>query len=209
MEAIPPTVFVVDDESAIRNWLSSRLDKAGFHAETFASASEFLAAYDRTRPGCLILDLKMPGMGGLELQQRLLAKAITIPVIILTGCGDVDTAVRAMQANAIDFLEKPVCEKKLVALVRKAIEQDREIRHHQTLCQELDTRLQRLSPREHDVLELLVEGKPSKQIAFELGTTDHTVRKQRTSVLRKMEIDSVVNLTRTVLTVRRHLGTGR
>jgi FixJ family two-component response regulator len=189
-----PTVFVVDDDQAMRSSLSRLMQSVGLRVEAYASAAEFLNAFDSRAPGCLVLDIRMPGMDGLELQERLAADGIRIPVIIISAHGDVESAVRAMKCGAVDFVKKPYKGKVLLARIREALELDARIRGEQARQADVIARLARLTPREREVLALLVLGKSAKQIAFELGLSRKTVDVHRSHVMAKMQTDSVVEL---------------
>ena len=197
-----PTVFVVDDEAAIRCWLETLLSDNGFRVECFASAEEFLAAFDPDQPACLILDVRMPGSDGFELQRRLITQQISIPIIFLTASRGIKGAVNAMREGAFHFLQKPVDPQTLVAVVRDAAELEADLRRRRAFCEDVERRVARLSPSEREVLEGLVEGKSSKMIAFERDRSDDTVRKQRASILEKTGVDSVVELVRIMTAAR-------
>ena len=197
-----PIVYVVDDDPAIQEWVSRVLDGAKACIQTYPDAERFLAAYDDSRPGCLVLDIRMPGMDGLDLQDWLLSNDFEIPVIFLTGHGDIPSAVRAIRAGASHFLQKPVQAPVLVDCIREAIREDRERRLERTQSEVIQRRCERLTTREREILDLLVRGKSPKQIAMELGTSSDTVRKQRASILHKTEADSVVDLIRRIAHVR-------
>ncbi len=189
-----PTVFVVDDDQAMRSSLSRLMQSVGLRVEAYASATEFLNAFDSRAPGCLVLDIRMPGMNGLDLQERLAADGIRIPVIIISAHGDVESAVRAMKCGAVDFVKKPYKGKVLLARIREALELDARIRREEARRADVVARLARLTPREREVMALLVLGKSAKQIAFELGLSRKTVDVHRSHVMSKMQIDSVVEL---------------
>jgi len=197
MSALPgPRVFVVDDETPVRKALSRLLRAAGIAVAAFASPEEFLAQYDRPMPGCLVLDLMMPGFNGLELQRTLDKKGSMLPIIFLSGRGDVPNSVQAMKGGAIDFLTKPVNDKDLLAAVRAAIERDGVSRREQAELTEIRARLATLTPREHEVLEHVVTGKLNKQIAAKLGTAEKTIKVHRARVMAKMKVQSVAELVR-------------
>ena len=191
-----PTVFVVDDYGPVRSSISRLLRAAGFAVAAFASAEQFLAQYDPHMPGCLILDLAMPTTDGLELQRLLTETGSALPIIFLTGEGDIPKSVRAMKQGASDFLTKPVNDEDLLAAVLAAIEKDRALRREQAELSEVRTRLATLTPRERQVLEYVVTGKLNKQIADDLGTVEQTVKVHRARVMQKMRVQSVAELVR-------------
>ena len=191
-----PTIFVVDDYAAGRRSISRLLRAAGFAVTAFASAKEFLAQYDPETRGCLVLDLAMPEISGLDLQGILAGKGSLLPIIFLTAHGDIPKSVQAMKRGASDFLMKPVNDEDLLAAVRVAIEKDRARRLEQAELSEIHTRLATLTPREREVLEYVVAGKLNKQIAGELGTVEQTVKIHRAHVMQKMKVQSVAELVR-------------
>jgi len=191
-----PTVFVVDDDAAVRKAVSRLLRSAGIAVAGFASPSEFLAQYDPDMPGCLVLDLAMPDINGLQLQTTLAKKACTLPIIFLTGQGDVSKSVQAMKHGAFDFFSKPVKEKDLLPAVRAAIERNAVARREQARLSEICARLDTLTPREREVLEHVVAGKLNKQIAGDLGITEATVKMHRARVMAKMKVQGVADLVR-------------
>jgi FixJ family two-component response regulator len=191
-----PTVFVVDDYAPGRKSISRLLRAAGFVVATFASAQEFLAEYDPAACGCLVLDLAMPVVSGLELQSILAEKGSFLPIIFLTAHGDISKSVRAMKHGASDFLTKPVNDEDVLAAVRTAIEKHCAIRREQAELSEIRARLATLTPREREVLEYVVAGKLNKQIAGTLGTVEQTVKVHRAHVMRKMKVHSVADLVR-------------
>src|SRR5215467_14752922 len=200
-----PTVFVVDDYAPGRRSILRLLRAAGLSVAAFASAKEFLAHYDPKAPGCLVLDLAMPALSGLELQSILAEKGSFLPIIFLTAYGDISKSVQAMKRGASDFLTKPVNDEELLAAVRFAIEKDRAIRHEQAELSEIHARLATLTPREREVLEYVVVGKLNKEIAGDLGTVEQTVKVHRAHVMQKMRVRSVAELVR--LTQRCGIGT--
>jgi len=193
---LDPMVFVVDDYAPGRKSISRLLRAAGFVVAAFASAQEFLAQYDPAACGCLLLDLAMPGVSGLELQSILADKGSFLPIIFLTAHGDVSTSVQAMKHGAVDFLMKPVNDEDLLKAVRMAIEKDRVLRREQTELFEIRERLATLTPREREVLEYVVAGRLNKQIASDLGTVEQTVKVHRAHVMQKMKVHSVAELVR-------------
>src|SRR6266704_5965195 len=191
-----PTVFVVDDDAAVRKAVSRLLRSAGIGVAAFASPTEFLAQYDPATPGCLVLDIAMPDFNGLQLQTTLGEKASILPIIFLTGHGDVSKSVQAMKRGAFDFLSKPVKDKDLLTAVRAAIERDAVARLEQAKLSEIRARLDTLTPREREVLEQVVSGKMNKQIAGDLGISEATVKMHRAHVTAKMKVQSVAELAR-------------
>jgi two-component system, LuxR family, response regulator FixJ len=194
-----PTVFVVDDEADIRDALRMLLTSVKLKVETSGSARDFLSTYDPARAGCMILDVRMPGMSGPELQEQLRANHINIPVIIITGHGDVPTAVRTMKAGAIDVLEKPFSDDLLLERVYQALERDAAARTEQAEREKVAKRMARLTPREREVMSAIVQGKLNKVIAADLGLSTRTVEIHRARIMEKMEARSVSTLTRMVL----------
>jgi FixJ family two-component response regulator len=197
MTAVPsPTIFVVDDYAPVRKAISRLLRTAGFVVAAFASAEDFLAQYDPSIWGCLVLDLAMPAVSGLDLQRLLAEKGSLLPIIFLTAHGDVPRSVQAMKHGAIDFLTKPVNDEDLLAAVRVAIEKDRVIRREQAELSEIRARLATLTPREREVLEYVVAGKLNKEIAGNLGTVEQTIKIHRAHLMQKMRVRSVADLVR-------------
>jgi FixJ family two-component response regulator len=193
MEPTNETVYIVDDDPRVREALSSLLRASGKDVRIFSSGQEFLDFQREDSSACLILDLKMPGLGGLEVQRSIAAKT-SIPVIFITGRGDIPSTVTAMKGGAVDFLTKPVDEAALLASVEKALQQDRANRKEATEHARLVARYESLTPREREVLPLLVSGLLNKQAAFELGITEYTVQIHRGHIMRKMEADSFATL---------------
>jgi FixJ family two-component response regulator len=180
---IKPRVFLVDDQAEILKALSRLLCSAGFEVTTFESAPEFLDSGNADAPGCLVLDLSMPGMTGLALQQSLTLRASVLPIVFLTGHGDIDAGVRAMKLGAADFLTKPVDGDKLIAAVRTAIEKNRQANLYRAELDDINQRLVSLTPREREVLALVVDGKLNKQAADALGTVEKTIKVHRARVM--------------------------
>jgi len=197
-----PTVFVVDDDPAVRDSLRLLLESVGLTVATFAAAHQFLDAADPGQPGCVLLDIRMPGMSGLELQRRLLTRGINLPVIIITGHGDVTTAVQAMKTGAVDFLEKPFNDQVLLDLIHDAINRDLDFRRTSAEQSEVKRRLASLSPREAEVLELIIAGKANKVIAYELNIREKTVEAHRAKIMDKMHARAAADLVRIVTLYR-------
>lgn len=191
-----PTLFVVDDDPAVRDSLETLLTLAGFNVSAFDSAIRFLSDAQPKPGDCLIVDVRMPDMDGLTLQQELLRAGSRLPVIIITGHGDVPLAVQAMKAGAVDFLEKPFARETLLAAVRSALDRAQQTPVSDESREEILDRLSRLTEREHEVYELVVAGKLSKQIAFELGASPRTIEIHRGRVMQKMEARTVQDLVR-------------
>lgn len=199
MTGTAPTVFVVDDDDAVRAALALLLRSVGLQAETYGSAADFLAAHDPGRPGCLLLDIRMPGMGGLDLQRELIAHGSIVPVIFITGHGDVTMAVRALQDGAVDFVQKPFRDQDLLDRVQNAIELDAKSRADLARRTEILERMGTLTARESEVMERVVEGSPNKAIAYDLGISERTVEVHRARVMEKMQATSLPHLVRMVL----------
>lgn len=193
------TVFVVDDDSAMRNSLKWLIETVGMRVETSASAEEFIKSYYPGRAGCLLLDVRMPGMSGLELQEYFAKQGIKIPVIIITGHGDVPMSVRAMKAGAVDFIEKPFNDEQLLESIRNALAIDQDQRLIQAERAEIAARLAQLTPREHEVMEMVTNGKSNKEIASALGVSAKTVEAHRARVMEKMEASSLAGLVKMVI----------
>ena len=194
MNELAATVFVVDDESSVRKALLRLLRLAGLSAAAFASAHEFLECHDPDTPGCLVLDLAMPGLNGLELQEALAARGSLLPIIFLTGHGDLSSGVTAMKRGAVDFLTKPVDAADLIEAVRSAIEKDHVARQARAELTEIQGRFAALTPREYEVLCHVVSGKLNKQVAANLGTTEKTVKVHRARVMEKAKVGSLAEL---------------
>jgi FixJ family two-component response regulator len=192
------TVFVVDDYAPVRRSIARLLHAAGFVVAAFASAEEFLAQYDPGVWGCLVLDVAMPTLNGLELQHILAEAGSLLPIIFLTGEGDIPKSVRAMKHGASDFLTKPVNDEDLLAAVRAAVAKHRARQQVEAQLSEIRARLATLTPREREVLEYVIAGKLNKQIAGDLGTVEQTVKVHRAHVMQKMRVRSVAELVRLV-----------
>jgi RNA polymerase sigma factor (sigma-70 family) len=193
------TVFVVDDDQAMRGSLKWLIESVGMQVEAFESAPAFLDAYYPGRAGCLLLDVRMPGMSGLELQDYLTRREIRIPVIIITGHGDVAMAVKAMKAGAVDFIEKPFDDEQLLNSIRKALQFDEQQRALRARKADIAARLAELTPREHEVMAMVTDGKSNKEIAATLNVSAKTVEVHRARVMDKMRADSLAELVRMAL----------
>jgi len=189
-------IAIVDDDPSVRRGLQRLIRSAGWKVETFASAQEFLARPSGISPSCLVLDLQLPGLSGLDLQQRMADLGLDIPVVFLTGQGNIPASVKAMKAGAIEFLTKPVDEQNLLKAIEEAIERDRRTRQQQTEMHELRRRYESLTAREQEVMQLVISGLLNKQIAGELTITEDTVKFHRGHVMRKMCADSLADLVR-------------
>jgi FixJ family two-component response regulator len=197
-EQAMPTIYLVDDDPSVLRALTRLLHSAGYHSEQFGSAEEFLVYRGNFPdvPGCAIIDLKLPGLNGLELQERLRQQKEPLPVIFLTGHGDIPSSVRAMKRDAVDFLTKPVCADDLFAAVKGALAVDAEAREARHQRQDLLARYEKLTPREREVLALVVRGLLNKQIAFKLGTVERTIKAHRAQIMSKMQVQSIAELVR-------------
>jgi len=196
MTATAPVVFVVDDDSSVRDSLRRLITSVGFSVEVFPSAQGFLRARRPDAAGCLVLDVRLPGLSGLDLQRELADTDAALPIIFLTGHGDIPMSVRAMKAGAVEFLTKPFREQDLLDAIRGAIERDRTMRAERHERTQLHSRYASLTPRERDVLARIVAGLLNKQIAGELGTSEATVKEQRAHLMAKMQAGSVAELVR-------------
>ena len=195
----PPTVFVVDDDEAVRNSLRFLLKSVGVGTRAFASAAEFLAGYQPSQPGCLVLDVRMPGMSGLELQEQLNLRGAVIPVIFITGHGDIPMAVEAMQHGAFDFLQKPFRDQDLIDRIQRALAKDAKNRAALKQHDRIRNRFETLTPREREVLALMTRGKANKVMAAELGLSQRTVEIHRARVMEKSGAGSLAELVRMAL----------
>jgi FixJ family two-component response regulator len=194
MSSPAPTIFVVDDDPSVRKGITRLLRAAGLDVSSYASAQEYLERYDPSAPGCLVLDLAMPGFSGLDLQEALAARGGAPPIIFLTGHADVPDSVQAMKRGAVEFLTKPVDEHMLIEAVRNAVAKDRVDRSKRAELAEIRKRLATLTPREVQVLRCVVAGKLNKHTATELGTVEKTVKVHRARIMKKMQIDSLAEL---------------
>ena len=189
-------VFVIDDDESIREALHSLIRSVGLRVETYPSAHEFLQSDRPDVPACLILDVRMPGLSGLDLQRDLTEANIHIPIIFITGHGDIPMSVRAMKAGAVEFLTKPFRDQDLLDAIQQALDRDRHARSQQADSADLRNRFHLLTPRETEVFELVVKGLLNKQIALQLGTSEITIKLHRRQVMEKMQADSLADLVR-------------
>ncbi len=194
-------VHIIDDDDAVRDSLALLLDSAGIAVRTYASASDFLALAPGLAAGCVLTDVRMPDLDGLALQRRLTEVGVTLPVIVMTGHADVPIAVAALKAGALDFLEKPFDDDRLLGAVRTALTASRDARRHAAAAARIAARLASLTPREREVLDLLVAGNPNKTIAHDLGASPRTVEVHRARVMDKMGARSLAELVRMVVAV--------
>jgi RNA polymerase sigma factor (sigma-70 family) len=194
-----PIVFVVDDDPSIGDAVRLLLRSVGIPSRTFLSANEFLEAYDPRQPGCLVLDVRMPGMSGLELQARLREMESTLPIIFVTAHGDVPMAVSAVRTGAMDFIQKPFRDQELLDKIQEALEEDARVRSARQDLEGIQNRLDALTPREREVLDLVVAGKANKNIARALGISQRTVEIHRARVMEKMGVRSVSMLVQLVM----------
>jgi FixJ family two-component response regulator len=196
-----PSVAIVDDDKAVRDSLQWLVESVGLKAKTYESAQRFLEEVDQDDFGCAVLDIRLPGMSGLDLQDKLNEKGLDIPTIIITGHADVPVAVRAMKAGAMDFVEKPFSNQMLLDRIRDALEADDYHRSNQQQVDQVEKRLARLTPREHEVMQLVVQGRLNKQIAADLGLSHKTIEVHRAHVMEKMEAETLADLVRMAVAV--------
>jgi FixJ family two-component response regulator len=196
-----PTVFIVDDDQEVREAIQLLMESVGLTARSFDSAQAYLEQFDPTRPGCLVLDVRMKGMSGLDLQQRLTQAPIHPPVIVITGHGDVPMAVRAVKAGAVDFIEKPFNDQTLLDAVHRAFDQDARNRGQASRLADIQERLTRLTPREREILDQVIAGKRNKVIAIDLGISQSTVEAHRAKVMEKMEARTLSDLMRMMMAI--------
>lgn len=190
------TVYIVDDDQAIRRAMELLMRSVGLDYEIFHSGDDFLASHSDDRAGCLVLDIRMPGLGGLELQDRLNELGSTLPIIFITGHGDVPMAVEAMQKGAVDFIQKPFRDQELLDRIGAALKTDQERRSEREERSAVQSRVEKLTNREREVMDLVVTGKPNKVIAYDLGVSQRTVEIHRARVMEKMEARSLAELVR-------------
>ena len=193
-DMISPLVHLIDDDESLRRAVARVLEAAGYEVRCYSSCGEFLLAQPFKQPGCLVLDVRMPGPSGLELQEALKKQGNTIPIVFLTGHGDISTSVRAMKAGAVDFLTKPVERDALLSAVETALKKDQTERTERERAQALHSRFQMLTQRERSVLELVAQGKLNKQIAASLGIAERTVKAHRAQVMEKLQVESFAEL---------------
>jgi RNA polymerase sigma factor (sigma-70 family) len=199
-----PTIFIVDDDPSVRQSTELLLKSVGFNVKTFVSAQDFLKANLQEDLGCLILDVRMPGISGLDLQEKLVSSKTPLPVIFITGHGTVPMSVRAMKAGAVDFLQKPFEEQDLLDAINRAITRQRERKSKKDEADELQQRVKALTAREYEVFSLLVTGMANKEVAHKLGTSERTVKAHRAQIMEKMNAGSLADLTRFAEKLKTH-----
>lgn len=198
-----PKVFIVDDDEAVRRYLGRLLDQVGLPHEGFASAEDFLEGMDPSSPGCLLLDVRMPGMGGRVLQDRLAERGIKLPILFMTGHGEISMAVEAMHKGAVDFLQKPFNDQSLIDRVQVALERDSQNRTQAKEREDGERLLARLTDRESQVVDLVLQGLSNKQIAFKLAVSPQAIDARRSNAMKKLGVDSIAKLITVVLRHRR------
>jgi FixJ family two-component response regulator len=191
-----PIVFIVDDDDSVRKALTRLIKSVDLTVETFASAHDFLKRKSHNGPACLLLDIRMPGLSGLDLQDELVAAGLTLPIIFISAHGTIPLTVRAMKAGAVDFIEKPFEDQTLLDAINQSLKKDRQAKLEQAEVREIQRRADSLTPREREVFALVVSGKLNKQIAFKLGTSERTIKAHRARVMKKMQAKSLADLIR-------------
>ncbi len=203
MSSLPPTVFVVDDDEPVRDAIAMLLDTVDIPCETFDSAQAFLDGYEKSRTGCLVLDIRMPGMSGLELQEHLLKMQARVPIVFITGHGDIPMAVEAMKRGALDFIRKPFRDQELLDRIQEALAADEAHRAENADVEEMRARVASLTPREREVFERVADGQANKVVAIELGISERTVEIHRSQVMQKTGARTLADLVRIKLTLDR------
>jgi FixJ family two-component response regulator len=196
MKEESPIVYVVDDDPSVRRSLARLIRSEGFRVETFARAQDFLDQKEGTDPSCLVLDVNLPGRSGLDLQRELSLRGYSMPIVFITGYGTIPMSVQAMRGGAAEFLEKPVNDQVLLKAIHQAVEKDRQMKRQYIERKEIQQRLASLTPREGEVLPLVVSGMLNKQVALRLGTTEKTIKVHRARIMEKMRADSLADLVR-------------
>jgi len=196
-----PTVFVVDDDEPVRDAIGMLLETVEIPYESFASAHDFLSGYDNDRTGCLVLDIRMPGMSGLELQEHLIRQRSPIPIVFITGHGDIPMAVEAMKRGAVDFIRKPFRDQELLDRIQEALSKDQHLRAAHQNLEDIRTRVTSLTPRELEVFQRVAEGQANKVVAIELGISERTVEIHRSQVMQKTRARTLADLVRMKLTL--------